>query len=200
MKDLTIAPWRTTDSRLIPTHRPVSMFEDQILDASGAPRTRHRLVEPDSTRVVAVDGDGLLALVWHWRYPIGYPAIELPSAVVLPGEEPLTAARRALRDGCGLTAREWTGIGKTTVVTEVAAQMVHLYRAAGVHRTLQPLGDGQRLPFALPYRVAVAGVAAGAVQEAASVAGLAQAEQRRLDGSWDPPDARPRRPPGLYRV
>jgi len=200
MSDLTIAPWRTTGGRLVYAHRPVSLFEDHTLDTTGAPRLRHRLIEPDSTRVVAVDGGGLLALVWHWRYTLGYPAIELPSARVEPGEDPQAAARRALRDGCGLAAQQWTGIGKTTVATEVAAQTVHLYRAAGVHRAPQPPGDGQQLAFAMPYPIAVGSAVAGAFQDAGSIAGLLHAEQQRLAGEWEPPSAHPPRPPWLHRV
>jgi hypothetical protein len=200
MTDLRIAPWRTTGSRLVHAHRPLSLFEDQVLDAAGALRVRHRLVEPESTRVVAVDSDGLLALVWHWRYPLGYPGIELPSAAVRPGEDPRATAQRALRDGCGLAARNWTGIGTVTVVTEVAAQTVHLYRADNLHRTPRPVGDGQRWAFTMPYRIAVGSVVAGAVGDAGSIAGLLLAEQLRLAGEWESPEARPPRPPWLHRV
>jgi len=198
MTDLRIAPWRTTGSRL--AHPSLALFEDQVLDAAGALRVRHRLVEPESTRVVAVDSDGLLALVWHWRYPLGYPGIELPSAALHPGEDPQAAAQRALRDGCGLAARDWTGIGTATVATEVAAQTVHLYRADGLHRTPHPAGNRQRLAFAMPYRIAVGSVVAGAVQDVASIAALLFVEQLRLAGQWEPPEPRPPRPPWLHRV
>jgi len=200
MSDLTIAPWRITDSRLVYAHRPLSLFEDQTLDTTGAPKARHRLIEPDSTRVLAVDGGGLLALVWHWRYTLGYPAIELPSARVEPDEDPQAAARRALRDGCGLAAQQLTKIGKTTVATEVAAQTVHLYRADGVYRAPQPPGDGQQLAFAMPYPTAVGSAAAGALQDAGSLAGLLHTEQQRLAGQWKPPHGHPQRPPWLHRV
>ena len=76
--DLTVAPWRTTDSRLAYCHRPVALFEDQTLDPADAPGLRHRLLEPDSTRVIAVDGDGQLALVGHWRYPLAAVQAQAP--------------------------------------------------------------------------------------------------------------------------
>jgi ADP-ribose pyrophosphatase len=200
MSDLTVAPWTTTDSRLAYAHRTLVLFVDQTLDPAGAPRIRHRLIEADSTRVVAVDADGQLALVWHWRYTLGYPAIELPSAPVQPDEDPRAAAGRALRDGCGLAARTWTRIGTTTLATEVAAQTVHLYRAAGLHRATRPAGEGQLLAFAMPYPVAVASAVAGAIQDAARVTDLLHAEQQRLAGDWQPPNPRRPRPHWPHRV
>jgi len=193
--DLTVAPWHTICGRLVHAGAELCLFEYQILHPDGTRDVRHRLVEPDSTRVVAVDPAGQLALIWHWRYPLGYPAIELPSAPVEPDSDPQTAAQRALRDGCGLAAREWTGIGTITVATQAAGQTVHLYRAAGLHRTPQTLSDGERLAFALPYPVAVASAVTGAIQDAASIAALLHAEQQRLAGDWQPPDTRPPRPP-----
>ncbi len=191
MTDLTVAPWQTVCGRLVHAGAELCLFEYQIIRPDGTRDVRHRLVEPDSTRVVAVDPAGQLALIWHWRYPLGYPAIELPSAPVEPDRDPQTAAQRALRDGCGLAAREWTAIGAVTVATQAAAQTVHLYRAADLHPTPQPLTDGEQLPFALPYPIAVASAVAGAIQDAASTAALLHAEQQRLAGDWQPPDVRP---------
>jgi hypothetical protein len=198
--DLTVAPWHTIDGQLVHAGPALCLFEYQIIHPDGTRGVRHRLVEPDSTRVVAVDSAGMLALIWHWRYPLGYPALELPSAPVEPDSDPQTAAQRALRDGCGLAAREWTGLGTITVATQAAGQTVHLYRATDVHPTPQPLSDGEQLAFALPYPAAVASAGAGAIQDAASIAALLHAEQQRLAGDWyPPPDVRPI-PPRPHRV
>jgi len=198
--DLTVPPWQTTDSRLAYAHPQFCLFEYQVIRKDGALDVRHKLVEPAAVRVVAVDQDGLLALIWRWRYALGYPAIELPSAQVEPGEEPLLAAQRALREGCGLAAHRWTSIRKITAATDLAAQTVHLYRGERLYRVPRPAGDGERLAFALPYDVAVASALSGAIDDAVSVAALLHAEQDRLRGAWELPKIEPPRPPRTTRV
>lgn len=184
--DLTQPPWQTTGSRLIYAHPRLCLTEDRIVRPTGAIDVRHRLTEPDSVRVIAVNTDGELSLVWRWRYAIGYPVMELPSALLTSGEQPVTAARRALRDGCGLTADEWTPLGKITVATETAAQTVHLYRADRTRRTLRFADDGEQTPFSLPYDIAVGIATIGALDDAAAAAALLHTEHARLNGEWLP--------------
>jgi 8-oxo-dGTP pyrophosphatase MutT (NUDIX family) len=198
--DLTIPPWQTTDSRLVYTHPQLCLFEYQVIRANGTPAVRHRLTESASVRVVAVDPDGSLALIWHWRYALGYPCMELPSATVEPDEEPLQAAQRALREGCGLTAGLWVRVGQLTAATDIAAQTIHLYRAERLHRVPQPVRDDERLGFALPYGAAIATAVTGAIDDAVSAAALLHAEHDRLQGAWELPDAKPPGPPKLFRV
>jgi ADP-ribose pyrophosphatase len=185
--DLIEPPWQTTGSRIIYTHPGLCLTEDRIVRPTGDVDVRHRLTEPAAVRVVAVGGDGELALVWRWRYAVGYPLMELPSALLGPGEQPISAARRALRDACGLTAQEWTPIGSATVATEVAAQTVHLFRADRTRRTLRLAADsGEQTPFTLPYGVAVRIAVTGALDDAAAAAALLHTEHARLAGDWHP--------------
>lgn len=184
--DLTERPWQTTGSRLIYAHHGLCLTEDRILRPTGAVDVRHRLTEPASVRVVAVNRDGELALVWRWRHALGYPVMELPSALLGPADHPLTAARRALRDGCGLTGDEWTPLGTVTVATEVAAQTVYLYRADRTCRTLRFVDDGEQSPFTLPYDIAVGIATSGALDDAAAAAALLHTEQARVNGEWQP--------------
>src|SRR5262249_19068933 len=160
----------------------------------GRPTLRHRLAEPASVRVVAVGSDGLLALVWRWRYALGYPGIELPSAPVLAGEDPVVAAQRALRHDCSLAAQQWIKTGQLTAATDTAAQTVHLHRADDLHRVPPPPTHRERLPFTMPYPVAVGCAANGAIDDALSAAALLRAEQDRQQGRWQLPDATPPRP------
>jgi ADP-ribose pyrophosphatase len=200
MSDLTVAPWRTTDSRLAYAHPQLCLFEYQVIAADGTPAVRHRLTESASVRVVAVDPRGSLALIWRWRYALGYPGMELPAARVETAEEPLRAAQRALREGCGLAARQWVKIGHVTAATDTAAQTIHLYRAQGVHRVPQPVRDDERLGFALPYEAAVATAVTGGIDDAVSAAALLLAEHDRLNGAWKLPHAMPPGPPHTTRI
>jgi ADP-ribose pyrophosphatase len=192
--DLTVPPWQTTNSRLVYAHPRLCLFEYQVIPTSGTLDVRHRLTESASTRVVAVDPQGQLALIWRWRYALGHPVMELPSARVVADEEPLHAARRALRD-CGLAAQLWVRLGQVTAATDIAAQTIHLYRAERLHRAPQPAQDGEQVAFAMPYGVAVGSAVSGAIDDAVSAAALLHAERDRLRGVWELPTAKPPRPP-----
>jgi ADP-ribose pyrophosphatase len=198
--DLTNPPWRTTGAELVYAHPQLCLVEYQILRRNGRPALRHRLAEPASVRVVAVDPDGLLALVWRWRYALGYPGIELPSAPVQAGEQPVVAAQRALRQDCGLAAQRWVSTGQITAATDIAAQTVHLYRADTLHRVPALTAGDERPAFTMLYSAAVAFAANGAIDDAVTVAALLRAEQDRRQGGWKLPDAKPPRPAKTTRI
>jgi hypothetical protein len=204
--DLRQPPWQVTGSRLIYTAPGLDLYADQTLHRTdGRLAVRHRLVEPATVRVVAVDTDGDLALVWRWR--AGLPGLELPSADLHPDSaDPFAAARRALRREAGLAAAGWTELGQITVTTGAAAQTVHLFQAHHPYHTPQPAGTEHTITLRLPYRIVVAGGADGPITDAASLTALLVAEQHRRRGDWHlpapdspaPQTATPR-PTALYR-
>ena len=66
---------------------------------------------PGGVCVVALDGDGMVAMVRQYRFPIGEHLLELPAGKLEPGEEPLPAAKRELSEETGLEADEWRDLG-----------------------------------------------------------------------------------------
>jgi 8-oxo-dGDP phosphatase len=199
-----LPPWMVTASDIDVDLPEVQVFLDQVIGrADGRPGVHCRLVEPEAVRVVAVHGDGELAVVWRWRPALSTAAIELPGASICGDDAgPLDAARRALRTEAGLAAEHWTGLGEIVTATGVAAQTVHLYQARHPHRTLRPPRHSPNSveAFTLPYDIVLAGAIAGPVHDAASLLALWAAEKRRLHGDWTlerdggPPPPGPRRP------
>ncbi|PZW48656.1 NUDIX domain-containing protein [Humitalea rosea] len=59
---------------------------------------------PDWVHVVALTADDRLVLVRQWRQGIGAWVTELPGGVIDPGEDPVTAGMRELREETGFGA------------------------------------------------------------------------------------------------
>ena len=64
---------------------------------------REIVEHPGAVAIVAVDGEGHVALVRQLREATREYLLELPAGTAEPGEEPLETAKRELREECGLT-------------------------------------------------------------------------------------------------
>jgi len=60
---------------------------------------------PDWVNVVALTPDGRLVLVKQFRFGIDDFSVEVPGGVMEPGEDPVAAAQRELREETGYTGR-----------------------------------------------------------------------------------------------
>lgn len=69
------------------------------------------LEEKEWVHVVAIDGDGAILLTRLYRYPADWLGWELPCGGVDPGEDPLTAAQRELKEETGYVASQWRQVG-----------------------------------------------------------------------------------------
>lgn len=72
------------------------------------------LENPDWVNVVALTADRQVLLVRQWRHGTATVELELPAGLIEPGESPLEAAARELREETGYAA------GRLTLLGEVA--------------------------------------------------------------------------------
>ena len=94
---------------------------------------------PGGVCVVALDGDGMVAMVRQYRFPIGEHLLELPAGKLEPGEEPLPAAKRELSEETGLEADEWRNLGFIYTSPGFSTERLYLYLATGLHHGAQHL-------------------------------------------------------------
>ena len=85
--------------------------------------------------VVARDDDSRVALLRQFRHAAGGWIWELPAGVLEPGESPLEAAKRELREETGCHAATWQTLGATLPTPGFCTERLHLFFATDL--TLQ---------------------------------------------------------------
>jgi ADP-ribose pyrophosphatase len=93
---------------------------------------REIVEHPGSVAIVAVDADQRVWLVRQLREATRGQLVELPAGARDEGEEPLGAAKRELREECGLTGGDWRELAAFWTTPGFCREYMHVYLADGV--------------------------------------------------------------------
>ncbi len=104
-------PWKTKSSRIVYENPWIRVREDQVDRPDGSPGIYGVVDTRIATGVVALTPDFEIYLVGQYRYPTNEYSWELPEGGAEPGEDPLEAIKRELREEAGLTAVRWQQLG-----------------------------------------------------------------------------------------
>jgi len=104
--------WKKLESRLLQDARIFRLREDVCVSPrTGRASPFYVLELPDWINVVAIDTEGDVLFVRQFRHGAGAVTLEIPGGMVDPGETPLEAAVRELREETGYVARRWIDLG-----------------------------------------------------------------------------------------
>ena len=101
----------TVGSRCIYQGRVVTLRVDALRYPNGQEVEREIIDHPGAVVIAALDDQGRVATVEQYRPAVGRELCELPAGTLEPGEEPLQAAVRELREETGLEAARWDALG-----------------------------------------------------------------------------------------
>lgn len=93
---------------------------------------REVVLHPGGVAMVVRDERGRVLLVRQHREGAAGPLWEIPAGVLEPGEKPLAAAKRELREETGLTAARWRYLGMLYPTPGYSSERVYLFLALGV--------------------------------------------------------------------
>jgi ADP-ribose pyrophosphatase len=87
------------------------------------------VITPDFTNMLVEDLDGNFPIFRQTKYAAGGETLALPGGYLEPGEDPLAAAQRELREEMGLEALEWIALGAYAIDGNRGCGVGHLFLA-----------------------------------------------------------------------
>jgi ADP-ribose pyrophosphatase len=110
--------------------------------ADGFEITRAVVEHPGSATICAVDDRRRLLLVEQYRLPARKKLWEIPAGKIDPGETPLQAAKRELKEETGFRARKWTKLITFYASPGFLAEKMTIYLAQDLTSgDAQPMDD-----------------------------------------------------------
>jgi 8-oxo-dGTP pyrophosphatase MutT (NUDIX family) len=126
-------PWKTLASRLIYSNPWITVREDQVIHPDGTPGIYGVVDARIATGALALTADNCLYLVGQYRYPTNQYSWEIVEGGAEPGEAPLDAAKRELREEAGLIAAEWSQLGGEVHLSNCfSSEIGYLFLARGL--------------------------------------------------------------------
>src|SRR5262249_46582907 len=150
--------------------------------------TAHRefIRHPGAVMIVPIAADGRLVLERQFRYPLGGVLLEFPAGKIDPGESPFDCARRELREGTGLEAREWAVAGRLHNTPAYSDEFIEMWFARDLRQGEQRLDEGEFIEVVhLDEADLQARAARAEITDAKTLVALLKMQQWR-SGAWTP--------------
>ena len=117
----------------------VNVRRDKARLLDGRIANREVVEHPGGVAVFAMDGQGRVALVRQFRYPLGEVTLELPAGKLEQGEDPFEAVKREQREETGTVGEHYISLGNVYPTPGYCGEIIRLWacRASGSTGELQ---------------------------------------------------------------
>jgi ADP-ribose pyrophosphatase len=123
--------------------------------------------------IVALDDSQHILLVKQFRLGANSQTIEIPAGILEPGEDPIEAVIRELREETGYRPLNIESLGGIFVAPAYTTEYIHLYYAKGYEKApLEQDADEFVELLRIPLKEAVAMIERGEIVEGKSVVGI----------------------------
>lgn len=124
-------PYDVISSKEVYKNPWISLHEDKIIRPNGEEGVFGIVEYSPGVAVVALNEKNEVYLVREYAYAINEYNTSIPSGGVDPGETPLDAAKRELKEEAGVTATEWIELGYVNPFTMIVNGPQYLFLAKG---------------------------------------------------------------------
>lgn len=137
-----MARWHRSGTTRVGTYGVFDVFAHEVQREGSHPRRIHTVETPvDWCNIVPVTSDGEVVLIRLHRFGTQEQSIEIPGGLIDPGEAPIDAARRELREESGYESDDVAPLGVVHANPALQATRLHMF----VARNCRPSPLGQEL-------------------------------------------------------
>jgi ADP-ribose pyrophosphatase len=122
-----------------------TVVDEVAHDPSGFEIHRSIVRHPGSAVMMAVDENNRILLVKQFRLPAEQDLWELPAGRIDPGESPIDAARRELREETGYGAKTWTKLAEFWASPGYVAERMNVFLATDLTEGKQQPMEDERI-------------------------------------------------------
>lgn len=164
---------KTVESKVVAEGRVIKVRVD-VIETPDGHRVKRDIVEHrGAVAMVPIDAEGRVILVRQYRHAAGKWLLEIPAGTLDPGEDPLEAAQRELREEIGFAAGRIDLLAGCYAAPGYCSEYLYLYAAR--HLTEDPLeGDVDEDIEVVPVPLSEVRklIAEGEIEDAKSLAAL----------------------------
>lgn len=175
--DLTgVLPWETSPAEPLLETRIFTVHQRRARSRQSNKEGAFVYLDaPDWVNVVAVTADDHIVMIEQYRHGLDRVTLEIPGGMVDPGESPLEAGIRELREETGYAGGEAELIGRISPNPAIQTNWCHTVRVQGVARvgTQQLEGNEEIAIVRVPLTQVRPLIQTGVIHHALVVAGLA---------------------------
>ena len=136
---------KVTSSEEILKNKLFTIVDEVAKDPSGFEIHRSIVKHPGSAVMMAVDEKRRVLLVKQYRLPAEKELWELPAGRLDPGETPLQAAKRELKEETGYKAKTWTKLTSFWPSPGYVGEKMTIFLATGLTSGEQDLMGDERI-------------------------------------------------------
>lgn len=176
-----VGNWRRKTRRSVYDNPWITVYHDEVIHPGGGDGIYGTVHFKNlALGIIPLDDEDHTWLVGQHRYPQDRYSWEIPEGGGALDVDPLTSARRELREEVGLGAHHWESILQLDLSNSVSDEVALIYLATGLYPLAAAPDETEDLKlWRLPFDEAVRMALAGEITDAMSVAGLMKARLLR---------------------
>jgi len=158
--------------------RVFDLYREETTLPNGRKMMAEFIHHPGSSGVIPLMDENSVVLIHQYRPILKDFIWEIPSGTMLPGEDPLTCAKRELEEECGLLSRRFEKLGEFLVAPWYSDERTHLFIATELTPCRQKLDEDEILTtHIISIDQVMKMIGRGEIQDATTILGLQLAHQ-----------------------